>query len=109
MENRPLPQRYSAQRSRAHFGVLLLLITVGVTVLRVRATNEPLEHLTLITRLYAEGKTSDLMLSQAQYHGAHAQRRFDTRWSVSGYATHALIGGALGLALIFVRRRTGAG
>jgi hypothetical protein len=103
-----MAQRYSAQRSRAYFGVLLLLITTGLTILRARAATEPLETLTIVTRMHADGKAGDGALANAQYHGAHARRSFDARWSLTGYATHSLLGAALGLSLIFVRRRTGA-
>lgn len=89
-----MAQRYSAQRSRAYAGVLLLLITAGLTVLRARAATEPLETLTIVTRRHADGQASDLTLANAQYHGAHAQRSFDARWSLTGYATQALIGTA---------------
>lgn len=103
-----MAQRYSAQRSRAYAGVLILLITAGLTFLRARAATEPLETLAVVTRMHADGQASDLTLANAQYHGAHAQRAVDARWSLTGYATHALAGAALGLALIVVRRRTGA-
>lgn len=104
-----MAQRSDSRQSRVLFGVLVLLITAGLTVLRARATREPLEQLTEVTRLHAEGKASDVLLANAQYHGAHAQRRFDSRWSLSGYAMQALIGTTLGLALVVVRRRKGAG
>lgn len=103
-----MAHRYSAQRSRVYAGVLVLLITAGLTVLRARAATEPLETLASVTRRHAYGQASDITLASAQYHGAHAQRSFDARWSLTGYATHALVGAALGLSLIFVRRRTGA-
>jgi len=102
-----MAQRYSAQRSRAYFGVLLLLLTAGLTLLRARAATEPLETLAIVTRMHADGKASALTLANAQYHAAHARRSFDARWSLAGFATHFHIGSALGLALIFVRRRTG--
>lgn len=103
-----MTQRHSAQRSRALVGGLILLLTAGITVLRVRAATEPLETLTAVTRMHAEGQASDLTLANAQYHAAHARRSLDTRWSLAGYATHALLGAGIGLALIVVRRRTGA-
>lgn len=100
---------HSAYRSRAHFGILVLLVTVSITLLRWRAVSEPRDFLVTVTRQHAAGQASDAMLASAQYHAAHAQRSFDTRWSATGYAAQALLGSAVGLALLFVRRRTVAG
>ena len=45
----------------------------------------------------------------AQYHAAHARRARENRWPLAGYATHGVLGGLLGLTLVLVRRRQGAG
>lgn len=96
-----------ARRPRAYFGVLLLLLTAGLTFPRAHASTSPLEALAIDTHMHADRRASALSLANAQHHAAHARLSFDARWSLAGYATHSLIGRALGLALIFVRRRTG--
>jgi hypothetical protein len=102
-----MPKQYSAQRSRAYFGILILAIIAGLTIVRVRSARETIETLTIVTRMHADGQASDLTLSNAQYHAGHAQRALDARWSLSGYMKH-VVGAAIGLALIFVRRRSDA-
>lgn len=99
---------FSARRSRAILGIGFVLLASGVTVLRIRAIDGPLEMLETVTRLHREGRASDALLANASYHAGHARLAHEQRWSLARYATHGLLGVGLGLALVFVRRREGS-
>jgi hypothetical protein len=85
-----------------------MLGAAGVTLMRARAAAEPLATLSTVSQMHREGRASDGALSKAQYHGEHARRSLENRWTLSGYATQGVLGGMLGLALVLVRRRQGA-
>ena len=90
----------ASRRLRATLGVLLILATAGLTVLRVRAAEEPLATLDRVSQLHREGRAGDAVLANAQYHAARARQRLDERWSLSGHATQGALGGLLGLTLL---------
>jgi hypothetical protein len=100
-------QPLASRRTRVALGVLILIAALGVTWMRASVAQDALHTLTDVTRLHREGQTTDRILANATYHAAHAQRTVDNRWTLTGYATHGVIGSALGLALLLVRRRRG--
>lgn len=104
-----MPMNLPSPRARTTLGVLLLLASAGLTVLRARAVAEPLETLPRVSQMHREGRASGGALANAQYHAGHARRAFEERWSLAGYATQGILGGVLGLVLLLVRRRPGAG
>lgn len=90
-------------RDRAMLGVLILIATATLTVLRARAVAEPLAALPTVTQMHREGRATDDALSNAAYHAAHAQENYDGRWHLSGYALQGVLGGMIGLALLVWR------
>lgn len=92
------PRPFFGRSQRLMLAVLVLAAGPALALGRWHSTREPLRALA-----YAEAHRTvndSAAYASAIYHASYARQARDARWSFSGYATHATLGGILVLALV---------
>ena len=91
--------------SRVHPVVPVLIFLPAITVLAGTAAERmgPLETLAWFEQ--NRGPADSAAYASALYHASHAQAANANRWKPTGYATTAILGAVIGLALIASARR----
>src|SRR5688500_3545 len=97
------PKEFFPAKSRLVIGVVVMVVTLGLSFGRWYSAKGPLETLAWFEQ--HRGPGDSLAYASAIYHATHARAVHDNRWRPTGYATLGLVGTAIGLALIVSARR----
>jgi hypothetical protein len=100
----PLKPAFFPPRSRVLVGIMVIIITSGLTYGQWYSTRAPIQAIEWMDRNRSPGDS--LAYANAVYHASHARYVLANRWKATGYASTGIAGALLGLIFSALRHRS---